>query len=314
MTTSPESLTRVSQLQQIDQIRQGFYPLEFSFDPSRPIFESARVSVQLGCDMAEVRGAAHRAMLSKRHAEEMAGRFVKVLWQLHGEAHLQQGSRELRVPPGHWTLYDAGRPYQMDMSEGSAFLALVFEVGENDKWLRLMRDAGSRVMKTQGESQLALGAVRSVLQDEIQLSSRGRALLKDTVWSFLSMQTEDDEGAALRSRAAPLAILLTDAQRYVNEHLGDPGLTPDRIAVALRVSRRTIYNAFHAEGSTPQAYIQRCRVERCRVELEDPTARHKSITSIALDFGFNDTAYFSRAFRRQFGHSPSEVRARALGA
>jgi methylphosphotriester-DNA--protein-cysteine methyltransferase len=37
-------------------------------------------------------------------------------------------------------------------------------------------------------------------------------------------------------------------------------------------------------------------------------------TLIKLDIGFGDLSYFNRAFRRRYGASPSDVRARALSA
>jgi len=40
----------------------------------------------------------------------------------------------------------------------------------------------------------------------------------------------------------------------------------------------------------------------------------RSITDIALSWGYNDPAHFSRVFRKQSGATPSEWRARALPA
>jgi AraC-like DNA-binding protein len=44
--------------------------------------------------------------------------------------------------------------------------------------------------------------------------------------------------------------------------------------------------------------------------LSDPRARHLSVSTIAYRTGFSHPAHFSRAFRRRFGVSPSEIRLR----
>jgi AraC-like DNA-binding protein len=57
--------------------------------------------------------------------------------------------------------------------------------------------------------------------------------------------------------------------------------------------------------------IQRERLVEAHAVLTDPTTT-KSITAIAEDLCFADASSFSRTFKREFGHSPSEVREAAL--
>lgn len=58
---------------QIEKIQQDFHPLEFPFDPSYAVFESARISVQQGRDMAAVRGGRWRpAYLWPRYLRSFA--------------------------------------------------------------------------------------------------------------------------------------------------------------------------------------------------------------------------------------------------
>ena len=50
--------------------------------------------------------------------------------------------------------------------------------------------------------------------------------------------------------------------------------------------------------------------EMCiRDSLCDPALAARSISEIAVAWGFNDAAHFSRAFRARFGRSPRELRA-----
>jgi len=58
-------------------------------------------------------------------------------------------------------------------------------------------------------------------------------------------------------------------------------------------------------------YIQRERLLEAHAVLTDPATR-KSISAIAEDLCFADASSFSRTFKREFSHSPGEVRSAAL--
>jgi hypothetical protein len=101
---------------------------------------------------------------------------------------------------------------------------------------------------------------------------------------------------ALRSRV--LAV--------VEAQLVDPALRTLTLAEACSTSVRTIQNVFAAMGTTPSGYILERRLQRAAERLTaSPSA---SITEIAFELGFNDSAYFARCFRQQFGVPPREWR------
>jgi AraC-like DNA-binding protein len=45
--------------------------------------------------------------------------------------------------------------------------------------------------------------------------------------------------------------------------------------------------------------------------LSDPRYTASTISTIAFDAGFADLSYFNRAFRRRYGLTPSDIRAKA---
>lgn len=65
------------------------------------------------------------------------------------------------------------------------------------------------------------------------------------------------------------------------------------------------------EGVTFSEYVLEHRLMRAHRALNDPRARHQSISAIALGVGFGDLSYFNLTFRRRFGMTPSDVRDRA---
>lgn len=72
------------------------------------------------------------------------------------------------------------------------------------------------------------------------------------------------------------------------------------------ISRSCLYRAFRAVfGCAPSAYLTRYRIQRACQLLH-----HSSlpVSAVALSVGFADPFYFSRAFRRELGQTPSAYR------
>ena len=76
------------------------------------------------------------------------------------------------------------------------------------------------------------------------------------------------------------------------------------------MSRSNLYRLFEDTGGVAR-YIRRERLLEARAVLTDP-ASTQSISLIANDLCFADASSFSRTFKREFGHSPGELRSAAL--
>jgi transcriptional regulator GlxA family with amidase domain len=88
------------------------------------------------------------------------------------------------------------------------------------------------------------------------------------------------------------------------------------LAAALGVSARTLYRIFaRHRGAPPISYLRVLRLERVRDRLLAGTPG-ETVTSTALDFGFNHLGRFADGYRRCFGERPSQTlrRARARAA
>jgi len=105
------------------------------------------------------------------------------------------------------------------------------------------------------------------------------------------------------SRAA--AALVRAATETADARLADPGLSPSSLARELTVSLRTLHRSFAEAGEPVAAYIRRRRLERARAELAVPAGR-PDISEVALRWCFADNSHFTRAFRKQYGETPSQ--------
>ena len=121
--------------------------------------------------------------------------------------------------------------------------------------------------------------------------------------------------SALRSelnRADAIATRRRDAVEFIKEHLSDPGLSADRIADALFISRRRLYQLFD-DGDGVSGRIRQLRIDRAKELLGDPAHAVKGIGEISRQCGFANAAHFSRTFRKVVGQTPRDYRDQALG-
>lgn len=99
-------------------------------------------------------------------------------------------------------------------------------------------------------------------------------------------------------------------RQAVRRHLRTPTLGPKNLSRLVGMSRSNLYRLFEDTGGVAR-YIQRQRLLEAQALLSDP-ANTRSISVIAEDLCFADASSFSRTFKREFGHSPSEARSAAL--
>lgn len=94
---------------------------------------------------------------------------------------------------------------------------------------------------------------------------------------------------------------------FIDERLGDPRLGPDTICACFNISKSKLYRLFENEGGIASLVMAR-RLDACWRKLRTDGREAGPIHGLAYAHGFQSDASFSRAFRRRFGASPSEVR------
>jgi AraC-like DNA-binding protein len=105
------------------------------------------------------------------------------------------------------------------------------------------------------------------------------------------------------------AARLEAAKHHIDQHLAEPGLTPGSTAAALGISLRHLHLLFEPTGISFAQYVTQRRLLQCRAVLSGPMGVARSVTDIAFGWGFSNLTTFYRAFHREFGMAPGELRA-----
>lgn len=98
---------------------------------------------------------------------------------------------------------------------------------------------------------------------------------------------------------------MEDVLRYIREHINEP-LDRETLASVAGFSIPHFHRVFSAHvGESAISYVRRLRLERAGRKLRMGAV---DITEVALAAGYDSHAAFSKAFKQQFGVSPSEFR------
>jgi AraC-like DNA-binding protein len=130
--------------------------------------------------------------------------------------------------------------------------------------------------------------------------------LRDFVAACLAPRAQRMEAA----EAPLMAVMIERARHVVRQNMASPEFGPDRLCRLLAVSRSKLYRIFETSGGVA-SFIQRERLQEAHRILSD-ASELCSINVVANAVGYIDHSTFSRAFRREFGLSPSETREMAL--
>ena len=271
-------------------------------------------AAQLG-DFAvtELTAGRHRVRMEKDAARRTDGVMLKIVAPWAGFACVEQGGRSALVRPGQWTIYDTTMPYVI--VNPSAVRHLILVLPRENLTMRglAIDDLLSRPLSSDSlMAGQALGLMRGAFSGADRLDGEALATTVAQMGTSIYDALVELAGDVRAGKTTPAkAQLRKRIARYVGDHLGDSDLSALTIAEALQCSRRYLHNAFGGGEDTLFRYILRQRLEACMNELRQsaaPTRTERSITEIALRWGFNNLSHFSREFRNYCGVSPRGFR------
>jgi AraC-like DNA-binding protein len=229
--------------------------------------------------------------------------------QLEGESINRQDGREAHLSSGDFTLCDTNRPYEIEFNAPNRMLVL----GIPDALIRRHIACPESVVAIPMSGTNGLSALMSEFlrgfwrqcRDEIGINvvPRMTNAVLDLMASAYTVLPQAHSDRSSLSNAHRIRIV-----NYIEAHLGDPDLTPMRVAEACKMTPRYLHHLFSHESETVARYILRRRLEECSRALTIPSQRGRTVTAIAFDYGFNSPTHFGRVFRARYGMTPREFR------
>jgi AraC-like DNA-binding protein len=238
-----------------------------------------------------------------------------------------------RSPIDHWVIsYSGGGPtavstgkVELDAKAGVPFVWSLGQVSDSRRTashrlqLYLPRDSFSEVG---GSLDMAIGSMLDtgpglLLADYMLLLERNlpslttddAARLPNAVRAMVAACVAPSADRSAWALPQIRLTMLEKVRQAVSKNLRSPSLGPDQLCRQTAMSRSQLYRVLEREGGVAN-YIQRRRLSESFSILCD-TSNAQPISEIATSLRFADPSSFSRAFRREFGITPTEVRASA---
>ncbi|MDU9391975.1 AraC family transcriptional regulator [Pseudomonas sp. zfem002] len=120
---------------------------------------------------------------------------------------------------------------------------------------------------------------------------------------LLTLPSTNIRRESLGSHGASLERILDYIERNLKLEL-----PAEVLAEQANMSLRSFYALFDRQlGTTPKQYVLQRKFERLQQCLSDPTCAVRSVTELAMDYGFMHLGRFSEGYRQRFGELPSET-------
>jgi AraC family transcriptional regulator, positive regulator of tynA and feaB len=232
-------------------------------------------------------------------------------FQAAGRSMIKQRDREAQIASGQWYILDSTEPFELRYDD--CFLSYNFEVpykALGSSITALQKSTGHTLGMRNGlESYLmdyASGVSKHVDQFDIV---RKEKLCADFIEMLVSSLTEPPPWASL---SGPVRVRREIIERYIEDNIENPLLSPALIVNACNISLSTLYSIFNAEEQPVMRYIRAKRLELAYKRLQSFVCRDFSISEIAYSCGFSDLSHFCHGFKDRFGQSPRVVRSQVL--
>ena len=269
------------------------------------VLEHALLHATEFANIVKVSGAPAKVSRGLGEIANDGGDFWGVELQRAGRTLVESGSEQTVLKSGDLLIWHGGRSLRFDLPERWQKVCLFVR---NDIFESMLPQASSYAglhLEQRNNISRLLGACLCTLADDVLTSPAGSIgpaveLTLGMLGAALTQNRESDN-------IAPRITLYQRLTSFIEEQLADPDLSPAMIAQRHHISLRYLHLIFSEQGTTVGTWIRSRRLAKCRAELAN-LQNDRSVTEIAMDWGFSDAAHFSRSFSSAYGVSPLRFR------
>ena len=287
-----------------DAISNAFVPLEPELKVSQGFTGRIDVIGQDTLRASTIQADGHHVHLTRSGIAHQRGNPFFVNFLRRGRAEISQNGESQLAGPGDVYIVDSSAPWSVAFR--SEFEMVCVEIEEPMLRPRLGSRGRMVVPVLSGQSHGRMVARYMALVGELceQEADDNQVLILEHCAALLARANAGALGITptVRDQRTKLCDILT----FIDSHLTDPTLSPQQACESLRISRSYLFKVMANAGFTFDGYVRSARLKGCRAAL----LRHSgmSIARIAANWGFIDISSFNRAYRREFGQTPSQSR------
>ena len=172
-------------------------------------------------------------------------------------------------------------------------ILLTAKAAQKDKVVGLQHGADAYLMKPFDKEELFV-RLEKLLELRRALQERYSASTKNPV------------KRAVPDRSGFEDLFLEKVREAIQAQLGNADLSVAMLCTELELTQMQLYRKIKAlTGKSPTLYIRSFRLHQAMELLRNTSL---NVSEVAYQVGFSDPAYFSRAFKEEFDHSPSSIR------
>jgi AraC-like DNA-binding protein len=228
-------------------------------------------------------------------------------------AMVSHRGRELSPIAGDAVLLSTADVMRIDLASGSQGPMVRLSRRRLAPLVPGLEDAFMRPVPRDTEALQLLTRYLRLFDDQQSLATPElRSLVVNHVYDLVALALGPTRDAAATAngrgvRAARLHAIKTEILDSLNRH----EFSLAGLAARHRITPRHVQMLFESDGTTFSRFLLDQRLARAHRMLSDPQLAEQTISTIAYEVGFGDLSHFNRAFRRRYGETPSDVRARS---
>lgn len=232
---------------------------------------------------------------------------------LKGHCLWRQGKQERFLEPGELLLINPDDPVDLTYSEDcEKFIlkvprSLLQAVCEEQRWR--LPEQGVRFTRSLYELAHLESFTRllGLVCLEAEADDNALRIQEHYTRIIASKLLTQLESNLSRELPMPQAASFERLVQYIEDNLKQD-ITAEQLAASAQISVRSLYSMFERNaGCTPKQFIRERKLARVQQCLSDPSCHVRSVTEIALDYGFLHLGRFAESYRNNFGELPSDT-------
>ena len=282
--------------------------MHLRLDPSRPVRNFQASARRIWIDDLALVDATCDPCSGENSLKQIKGAdidYVVVLINRGGSEAVSQNDATTRMSAGDAVIWDSTRPVQFTVLEPLTKRSLFIpRTALHELGARGLDLAGATFDKSSPATELLTSYLDVLTRTVDELPPAAVASARNATLNLVATALHAEQAPEL-SGTSGTAALRRKIDQWIEQNLDRADLTPSTIALRHHISVRSVHRLFERSGDSVSTFIRTLRLARARHEL---TTTDSPITDIAARWQFYDPSHFTRAFRAQYGVSPSQYR------